>query len=50
MDAKLYQKYSTVVVMLWMERLITDAECRRIMERLNKLYVDERTKEEHEDE
>lgn len=45
MKPELYQKYSTVIVMLWMEKLITDKECRRIMERLNDLYTSEQSKD-----
>lgn len=31
-----YQKYSTVLLVLWMDKIIMDAEYIRIMDRLNK--------------
>lgn len=33
-----YQQYSSMILMLWIDELITDAEYNRIMDKLNKMY------------
>ena len=44
MDVKTYKEYTEIVLKLWMDNLITDAEHSKLIDRINERYNSEKVK------